>query len=65
MRHDSIFWLIWNPDSASPSTKRFASKRQADAVASKMAGQFPGEQFFVLEALDYFITPMVHYTKLK
>jgi len=45
------FWIIWNPAYPEPPKKRYETKDEARTVAVRMAQQFPGEQFFVLEAL--------------
>lgn len=51
------FYILWNPQSDMPPTRTFTSQSAADAVASKMANDNPGETFYVLEAKGGFLTP--------
>lgn len=45
------FYIIWEPTSSRPPTRRFYSEEQAYDVAEKMAERHPGKKFFVLKAI--------------
>lgn len=45
------FWMVWNPAKAAPTFKH-ESERNARIEAERLARMCPGEQFFVLEAVE-------------
>lgn len=45
-------YIIWNPSSKLPPTVTHATRAAAIKVAGRMAGQYPGEKFFVAKLVN-------------
>ena len=50
------YWVIFNPESAKPSTLAFPTQESAWEMAEFMAARNPDEQFFVMAALGHAVT---------
>ncbi len=62
---DTGKYLLWNPASRTPPTKIMTSKKQAYAVAEKMAEQEPGHKFYVAQLLDIIEVEVVKTKKVS
>ena len=47
---DNQFWTVWNPNGR-VSMNQYDTEHVATQKAEQWAGQYPGETFFVLEAV--------------
>ena len=47
---DNQFWTVWNPNGRVPMNQ-YATEHSATHTAGQWAEQYPGEIFFVLEAV--------------
>lgn len=45
------FWIVWNPGSSRPPTRRHRSEESARCEAERLARLNPGQQFIVLRAV--------------
>jgi hypothetical protein len=50
------FHMVFSPTAPNPPTKRMTAI-QAEVVAKKMAGEHPGQEFYVLEARMVVVQP--------
>jgi len=46
---ENRFWMVWNPNGREPAHKHL-SKQAADTEADRLAGDNPGQVFYVLKA---------------
>lgn len=64
MNQEDDFWLVWNPEGRNPQY-RHCNEDEAQAEATRLARQNPGQSFFVLhatlkvQAVDVVVTKLV------
>ena len=50
MPENEMFWVVWNPEAGPPSV-RHRSRQKARDESTRLAGENPGQEFFVLVAI--------------
>lgn len=48
---DTVFWMVWNPQ-RNPPSHRHSLKHNAVREAERLARLHPGDEFYVLEAVE-------------
>jgi hypothetical protein len=57
MDSDERFWMIWNPQGGRP-TRKHPTRESAQAEATRLAMQSPGDSFYIMraEAVAQYVT---------
>lgn len=46
------FWLVWCPEGRKPPKYQHNIKESAEREAARLAEKYPGEEFYVMEAIS-------------
>lgn len=60
----NVFWLVWREGSRDVGYKH-ATRQEADTEAKRLAGQMPGELFYVVKTAAAYARPIGDVTRAK